>query len=104
MDKKIYLAHGLMDSEGIEIIDGNAIMRNHPAQVKKCDTLIFKLNKGVISKGILNEINAAQEVKIPVYLWKDGRLTDDPTVLSELKLRKWKRKFKDVEHPFRRRK
>ena len=97
---KIYFAKGWIEEEKIEVRDGNDYTKNHPEYVKEADVLIFKLNEGEISKGILNEINAAQEAGIPVYLWKDGKLTDDPTVLSKLKLRKWKRKFKDVEHPF----
>ena len=122
VNMKIYFAHGWQDEERIECKNGWEESKNHPTHVKKCDILIFKLNydfplgerrtktniakhkEGEISKGILNEIIAAQEARIPVYLWKDGKLTDDPAVLSKLKLRKWKRKFKDVEHPFRKEK
>ena len=98
---KIYFAKGWREEEKIEVLDGNDYTKNHPEYVKEADVLIFKLNEGVISKGILNEIEAAQEAGMQVILWDRGVLTDDPAVLSELKLRKWKRKFKGVKHPFR---
>lgn len=100
VEMKIYFAKGWREEEKIEVLDGNDYTKNHPKYVKEADVLIFKLNEGVVSKGILNEINAAQEAGMPVYLWKGGKLTDDPVVLSKLKLRKWKRKFKGVKHPF----
>jgi len=98
---KIYFSHGWNDKEDIVVRDGNFIPSHHSKSVKVCDILIFKLNEGEISKGILNEIQAAQEAGIPIYLWRDGKLTNDPEVLAALPLRKWKRNFSGVEHPFR---
>jgi len=109
---KIYFAHGWNDNEKVECQDGWGIVNNHPAHVKKADILIFKLNEGEISKGILNEIQAAQEANIPIYLLREGRgetrdgrrkmeLTNDPKVLAALPLRKWKRNFSNISHPFR---
>ena len=99
---KIYFTHGMNDTEFIECEDGWDIGSNHREHVKECDILIFKLNEdGVISKGILNEIQAAQEADIPIYLWENGRLTDNKDKLRRLPLKKWKRNFKNTEHPFR---
>jgi len=99
---KIYYSHSWNDKEEIEVRDGNFIPSHHSKSVKVCDVLIFKLNEdGVISKGILNEINAAKEAGIPIYLWRDGKLTDDPEVLAALPLRKWKRNFTNTRHPFK---
>jgi len=98
---RIYFSHSWNDEEGILCLDGNNVPRNHAKYVKHASVLIFKLNEdGVISKGILNEIRAAQEAGIPIYLWKDGKLTDNPEVLAALPLRKWKRNFSHVSHPF----
>ena len=110
---KIYFAHGWNEIETISCLDGNNISSDHVKYVKNADILIFKLNyeqpsdgrkhrnEGEISKGILNEIQAAQEAGIPIYLWRNGKLTDDPAVLAALPLRKWKRNFKNTEHPFK---
>ena len=110
---KIYFSHSLNDEEKGELEDGWDVSSNHATHVKKADVLIFKLNyeqpsdgrkrrnEGEISKGILNEIQAAQEAGIPIYLWRDGKLTNDPEVLAALPLRKWKRNFSNTEHPFK---
>jgi len=99
---KIYFSHSWNDEEGILCLDGNSVPSNHAKYVKKADILIFKLNEdGEISKGILNEIQAAQEAGIPIYLWKDGELTNDWITLAKLPLKTWKRNFSAIEHPFR---
>ena len=98
---KIYFSHGWNDKEDIKCLDGNNAPSSHAKCVKAASVLIFKLNEGEISKGILNEIQAAQEAGIPIYLWRDGKLTNDPVVLAALPLRKWKRNFSGIEHPFR---
>jgi len=112
---KIYYSHGWGDDEETWCLDGGGLPSSHAKYVKQADILIFKLNEGEISKGILNEIQAAQEANIPIYLLREGRgetadgrrrmeLTNDPKVLAALPLKKWKRNFSNISHPFRRQK
>ena len=100
---KIYFSHSWNDKEGISCLDGNHVSSEHPKYVKAASVLIFKLNEdGFISKGILNEIQAAQKAEIPIYLW-DGRKLIPSSKLTpqNTPLKHWKRKFKNTEHPFK---
>jgi len=101
---KIYYSHGWNDGESMVCLDGNIIPSGHPKYVKQADILIFKLNEdGEISKGILNEIQAAQEVGIPIYQWNGKELIPSSNLTPQTApLKKWKRNFKNTEHPFRR--
>ena len=100
---KIYFSHGWKDRELIKCLDGNDVPSNHAKYVKHASILIFKLNEdGVISKGILNEIQAAREAEIPVYLWDGEKLIPSEDLTPETApFTKWKRNFKNIEHPFR---
>jgi len=102
---KIYFSSGWNDKETIVCLHGNTVPSGHPKYVKKADILIFKLNEdGEISKGILNEIQAAQESGIPIYYWDGKELraqNQNIELFASLSLKKWKRRFVNVQHPFR---
>jgi len=100
---KVYFSHGWNDKEGISCLDGNNAPSSHRKCVKHASILIFKLSEsGEITKGILNEIQAAQEAEIPIYLWDGRKLIPSSKITPQsTPLKKWKRNFSGIEHPFR---
>lgn len=100
---KVYYSHSWNDKEGISCLDGNAIPSNHAKYIKYASIFIFKLSEsGEITKGILNEIQAAQKAEIPIYLWDGRKLIPSSSLTPQTApLKKWKRNFSAIENPFR---
>ena len=100
---KIYYSHGWNDGESMICLDGNHVSSEHAKYVKHADILIFELTEdGRISKGILNEIQAAQEAGISIYQWDGKKLIPSSEITPQsAPLKKWKRRFANVQHPFK---